>query len=319
MAEGNARGPWHRSPRRHLTLGMAFGFALAGLVGLLVLAPIALTHRGAGPLERSYGNVVGALVTRIQAAGLGPNPVASTSRTLEGGRQADTGSCSQCHGALGDGSGAFGPTSFPPATDLTSATTRDLADGQLFYIVKNGLGFTAMPAYSSQYADDQIWELVAFIRTLQSGNPPALPVPTPTIDQLGVANLPPGGDVQRGAAAFAAAGCGGCHVPTGPLSINPANDNVAQAVRNGRPQGMPCFTTNLISDDELRDVQAFIATFPPSGFLGGPEDQPPPGAPPPPPGEVRPANRVSGSPCATASGANASSAATPTAAATSRP
>src|SRR5205823_2722418 len=139
--------------------------------------------------------------------------------------------------------------------------------------------------------------------TLQSGNAPALGVPTPTTDQLGVANLPPGGNAQLGAAVFGAAGCGGCHVPTGPMSINPANDSVAQAVRNGRPQGMPCFTTNVISDDELRDLQAFIATFPSSGFLGGPEDQPPPGAPIPPPGETRPGNRVPGSPCAAAPGA----------------
>jgi mono/diheme cytochrome c family protein len=319
MAEGNPRRPWHRGPRWHLTLGMAFGIAVAGLLGLLVLVPIALMHHDAGQLERSYAAAVVALVSRIQGAGLGPNPVSPTSHTLEAGRQAYTGSCSQCHGALGDGTGAFGLTSFPPATDLTDSTARDLTDGQLFYIVKNGLGFTPMPAFSSQYADTQIWELVAFIRTLQSGNPPALPVPTPTTDQLGVANLPPGGDAQRGAAVFSAAGCGGCHVPVGPLSINPANDAVVQVVRNGRPQGMPCFTTNVITDDELRDVQTFIATFPAGGFLGGPDDQPPPSTPPVPPGETRPANRVAGSPCAAAPVATPATATPPSVTVTSPP
>jgi mono/diheme cytochrome c family protein len=319
MAEGHARRPRQRSPRWYLTLGMAFGFAVAGLLGLLVLAPIALTHHDAGELERSYGSAVVALVSRIQGAGLGPNPVAPTSRTLDAGRQSYTGSCAPCHGAIGHGRGAFGVTSFPPAGDLTNDFTRGLTDDQLFYITKYGLGFTPMPAFGSQYSDAQIWELVTFIRTLQSGNAPELPVPTPTTDQLALANLPPGGDAQQGAAVFGAAGCGGCHVPVGPLSINPANESVAQAVRNGRPQGMPCFTTNAISEVELRDLQAFIATFPPSGFLGGPEDQPPPGAPIPPPGDTRPGNRVPGSPCAAAPGANLSGAATPTAAATSRP
>ncbi len=309
MADGTSPQPWHRGPRWYLTLGMAFGFVVAGLLGLLVMAPIALTHHDASQLETSYGNAVVGLVARIQGAGLGPNPVATTPRTLEAGRQAYTGSCSQCHGALGDGRGAFGMTSYPPATDFTSNAARNLSDDQIFYIIKNGLGFTPMPAYSSQYADQQIWELVTFIRTLQNGNPPALPVPTPTADQVGLANLAPGGDAPRGAAIFSAEGCGDCHVPVGPLSINPANENVAPAVRNGRPQGMPCFATNVISDDELRDLQAFIITFPPSGFLGGPEDQPPPGAPIPPPGETRPGNRVPGSPCAASPGANTSSAA----------
>lgn len=259
------------------------------------------------------------LVARILGAGLGPNPVATTPRTLDAGRQAYTGSCSPCHGAAGQGRGPFGVTSFPPAGDLTNDFARALTDDQLFSITKYGLGFTPMPAFSSQYSDTQIWELVTFIRMLQSGNPPELGVPTPTTDQLALASLPPGGDARKGAAVFGAAGCGGCHVPAGTMSINPANESVAQAVRNGRPQGMPCFTTSVISDDELRDLQAYIATFPPSGFIGGPEDQPPPGAPIPPPGETRPANRVPGSPCAAAPGANLSSAATPTAAATSRP
>ncbi len=298
MAESHTRQPWHRSPRWHLSIGVALGLTLAALLGLLIFAPIALMHHDAGALETAYGAAVVGLVARIQGAGLGANPVATTSRTLEAGRQSYTGSCSVCHGGLGEGTGTFGVTSFPPATDLTSASTRDLTDGQLFYIIQKGLGFTPMPAFGSQYSEQQIWELVTFVRTMQTGNPPLLPVPTPTTEQLSVADLTPGGDAQRGAAVFSAAGCGGCHVPVGPLSIYPGNDSIAQAVRNGRPQGMPCFTTMTISDDALRDLQASIATFPPTGFLGGPEDQPPPSAPIPPPGETRPGNRVPNSPCA---------------------
>jgi mono/diheme cytochrome c family protein len=306
MTQNHMSEPWHRSRRWHLSMGMAFGFALAGLLGLLVLAPIALMHHDAGALETTYGAAVVGLVARMQGAGLGPNPVATTSRTLEAGRQSYAGSCSACHGALGEGKGTFGMTSFPPATDLAGGSTRNLTDGQLFYIIQRGLGFTPMPGFGSQYSDQQIWELVTFVRTLQNGDAPVLPVPTPTTDQLGVANLSPGGDAQHGAAVFSAAGCGGCHVPVGPLSIYPGNDSVAQAVRNGRPQGMPCFTTKTISDDDLRDLQAFIATFPPTGFLGGPEDQPPPGAPIPPPGETRPGNRVPNSPCAATPAASGS-------------
>src|SRR5262249_28821317 len=258
MADSTARQPRHRGPRWYLAVGMGLGFALAGLLGLLVLGPIALTHHDAAPLETTYGNTVVGLVARVLGAGLGPNPVATTPRTLDAGRQTYTGSCSPCHGAAGKGSGPFGVTSFPPAGDLTNDFARALTDDQLFSITKYGLGFTPMPAFGSQYSDGQIWELVTFIRTLQSGNPPELGVPTPTTDQLALASLPPGGDARKGAAVFGAAGCGGCHVPAGTMSLYPANENVAQAVRNGRPQGMPCFTTSVISDDELRDLQAYI-------------------------------------------------------------
>src|SRR6185369_12492086 len=66
------------------------------------------------------------------------------------------------------------------------------------------------------------------------------------------------------------------------------------------PQGMPCFTPAALPDDQLHDIQAYISTFPPSGFLGGPEDVPPPGAGNPrPPGATPPPRGVPGSPCAT--------------------
>lgn len=197
---------------------------------------------------------------------------------------------------------------------MTGADARSLQDGQLFYIIKNGLGFTPMPGYASQYSDQQIWELVSFIRGLQAGNAPSLAVPTPTGEQLSVAHPPAGGDATRGAALFAAQGCGACHGSTGPLSINPANDAVARTVREGKPQGMPCFPSTALPEEQLRDIQAYIATFPPSGFLGGPEDVPPPSA-----GSAQSPARtpgprgVAGSPCATPTpGAIRASAATAT-------
>jgi mono/diheme cytochrome c family protein len=173
----------------------------------------------------------------------------------------------------------------------------------MFYIIKNGLGFTPMPAYKDQYSDTEIWTLVTFIRSLQT-QPPAsqarLNVPTPTADQRTAAGLDATtGDAPRGAEVFAAFGCSACHEPSGNLSINPANDSVVTAVRNGR-SGMPCFATTALSDPQLNDVRAYIATFPPEGFLGGPNDQPPPGAAPP-SGAQAQAQPASTKPCVSSS------------------
>jgi hypothetical protein len=53
---------------------------------------------------------------------------------------------------------------------------------------------------------------------------------------------------------------------------------VARAVRTGSPRGMPCFTADLVSDDQILDLQAYVITLPETGFLGGPEDRPAVGA-----------------------------------------
>src|SRR5438105_3543868 len=263
-----------RFRRRHsFGLGVVVGLAVAAIVGIALIAPIALAHHDAGSLETAYGNTVVSTLARVNAGGVGNNPTTATAQSLQQGRQSYTGSCSQCHGTAGHTQGAFGQTSFPPATDLSGPSASALSDGQMFYIIKNGLGFTPMPAFNTQYSDTQIWNTVNFVRSLQTRQAPALEVPTPSADQRTTAKVDDLADASRGAEAFAAFACSACHEPSGSLSINPANDSVANVVRNGR-QGMPCFSPAILSDNQLSDIRALIATFPAEGFLGGPQDQP---------------------------------------------
>src|SRR5438309_2446115 len=276
-----------RFRRQHsFGLGVLVGLAVAAIVGIALVAPIALAHHDAGSLETAYGNIVVSTLARVNAGGVGANPTTATAQSLQQGRQSYTGSCSQCHGTAGHTQGAFGQTSFPPATDLSGQSARSLSDSQMFYIIQNGLGFTPMPAFSTQYSDTHIWNMVNFIRSLQTQQAPVLDVPTPTADQRATAKVDDLADASRGAEAFAAFACSACHEPSGSLSINPANDSVENVVRNGR-QGMPCFSTSILSDNQLSDIRAYIATFPSDGVLGGPREQqaggggaPPAGGPP---------------------------------------
>jgi mono/diheme cytochrome c family protein len=291
--------------RHPFAFGVLMGLVLAALFGVLLVAPIALAHHSAGSLETAYGNLVVTSLARLNAPSAGANPTTSSSQTLQQGRESYTGACSQCHGTAGHTQGIFGQTSFPPASDLAGDSARSLSDGQIFYIIKNGLGFTPMPAFSSQFSDTQTWALVDFIRALQTAQAPLPDVPTPTADQRTTAHLASGGDAQRGAEAFAAFGCSACHQPSGRLSVNPANDSVAQVVRNGR-QGMPCYSSTTLSDTQLLDIRAYIATFPGTGMLGGPQDRAPGGGSvPSASGQGAPAGAVGGggsSPCASSTG-----------------
>lgn len=300
--------------RARFFVGILVGLLLAAVIGIVVLAPLSLTHRDAGPIERAFGNAVVGLTTRLGARNVGANPVAGTPQALQAGLTAYNGVCAQCHGQAGQGDGIFGQTVFPPATDLTGNTTREMSDAQIFYIIKNGLGFTPMPAYGSHYSDQTIWSLVSYVRALQGGQGGRLPVGTPTGQQASAAQLPIGGDAQRGAVLFRSNGCVACHGSApGQVALNPTDRMITQAVRLGQT-GMPCFSPDRISDAELADIRAYIATFPALALPSGPPQGQPPrgqggpggggpggaGGPPgggaggPPPGGL--------SPCAAASG-----------------
>jgi hypothetical protein len=52
----------------------------------------------------------------------------------------------------------------PEAPDLADLV-EDMTDAELFWVTKNGIRFTGMPAWaSSPYGDQDIWDLVAFMR-----------------------------------------------------------------------------------------------------------------------------------------------------------
>jgi mono/diheme cytochrome c family protein len=247
--------------KRRSVFVAAFG-ALAALVLVLVVAlPFALTHRQDLPLERVYGDAAVSLVSRV-LGGDATNPVASDQRALNTGRTAYTGSCAVCHGAKGDGRGAFGPTTYPDATDFTSEAAKSKTDAQLFWIVKNGLGFTAMPAFGGQYKDAEIWAMVAYIRELQRGTASALAIPEPSAAQLAAAD-PSQSRQARGLAIYFALGCHLCHGPNGdaPGDLGLQGRIETEIVRRGDDRGMPAYGKDVISDAELADLETYLLRF----------------------------------------------------------
>jgi cytochrome c553 len=73
--------------------------------------------------------------------------------------------CAYCHGAPGIPRGPIALAMLPPPPDLAT-NMRPWRDRELFWIVKNGIKYTGMPAWSAQDRHDEIWALVAFLRRL---------------------------------------------------------------------------------------------------------------------------------------------------------
>jgi cytochrome c553 len=75
------------------------------------------------------------------------------------------GACAHCHGAPGMPIGPVARNMLPAPPDLAAAA-REWKPRELFWIVKHGIKYTGMPAWTSQQRDDEVWAVVAFLREL---------------------------------------------------------------------------------------------------------------------------------------------------------
>jgi len=96
------------------------------------------------------------------------NPVAATPNVLADARAHFADHCAICHANDGSGNTEIGKGLYPKAPDMRGRDTQALSDGELFYIIHNGIRFTGMPAWGARdpTEDRQSWELVHFIRHL---------------------------------------------------------------------------------------------------------------------------------------------------------
>jgi mono/diheme cytochrome c family protein len=96
------------------------------------------------------------------------NPEPQTAETLRLGLEHFADHCAVCHANDGSGDIEMGRGMYPRAPDMRQPATQDLSDGELFYIIEQGVRFTGMPAWSAGTADGEAasWHLVQFIRHL---------------------------------------------------------------------------------------------------------------------------------------------------------
>ena len=92
------------------------------------------------------------------------NPLEATPLAIAESRDHFADHCATCHGNRGDGKTQINAGLYPPAPDMRTSITQDLTDGELFYIIKNGIRFTGMPGWGG--GDEDNWKLVLFIRHL---------------------------------------------------------------------------------------------------------------------------------------------------------
>jgi mono/diheme cytochrome c family protein len=151
--------------------------ALAVLVVLVVLLAVAafiwIGSRGIsaraepGAIETAVARTMRRLAIPRDARGR-QNPVAATPEIIAAGMSHYADHCAACHANDGSGETAIGLGLYPRPPDMRQAMTQELTDGELFYIIENGVRLTGMPAWGTgapEQAEDT-WHLVHFIRRL---------------------------------------------------------------------------------------------------------------------------------------------------------
>lgn len=196
--------------------------------------------------------VVGlAFATLGEAARLKEAATTFTSQRVQRGRALYNEQCVNCHGAQGEG--GVGPA-------LNNRTLlKNTLDSVFFSVIRSGVPGTQMPAWSVDYGgpltDEEIRDLVAFIRAWEPNAPEVKPIVFEP-------------DATRGALLFAST-CSICHGENGQGGSAPALNDPARlqaldddwyrgVIRYGRPaKGMPTWGT-VLSPNQIEDLIALI-------------------------------------------------------------
>jgi mono/diheme cytochrome c family protein len=98
------------------------------------------------------------------------NPLSNSIETVRSGKAAFGHYCVVCHGLDGQNTGVpFAANLSPPVPSLASSSVQSYSDGQLKWIIENGIAPSGMPASRGILNNDEMWAIVVYLRHL----PPA--------------------------------------------------------------------------------------------------------------------------------------------------
>ena len=150
--------------------GLAALLAALGIAGILIATVVRTNGYSTRTPPRAIERIVTQAIHRwsipaTARAAANPVPFSSAAWTEAQAHFADH--CASCHANDGSGDTAIGRNLYPRAPDMRLADTQRLTDGELYWIIENGVRLTGMPAWGAGGPDDtDTWKLVHFIRHL---------------------------------------------------------------------------------------------------------------------------------------------------------
>jgi mono/diheme cytochrome c family protein len=138
------------------------------LAGAFVLAGCSAAKKRS-TWEARLANMMKDIAIPIQAERV-KDPLPASPEVIQRGSNDYQMDCALCHGPDGRAETTLGRAMYPPAMDLNSPHVQHWSDGDLFWIIQNGIRLTGMPAWKGILTDDDIWQIVRFIQSLPQQN-----------------------------------------------------------------------------------------------------------------------------------------------------
>jgi predicted CXXCH cytochrome family protein len=169
------------------------------------------------------------------------NPWKATPEVLTEARESFLDRCAVCHGPDGSGQTSVGSNLYPKVPDLRSPQTQNLTDGEIRYIIRNGVRLTGMPGWARPHDEqsDDSWKLVLFIRSLR---------------QLTVAERAQQSAIESSAHYVGSQSCQKCHAQIYERWRRTPMANVVRDPREHPEAIIPDLATNSISKFTKDDV-----------------------------------------------------------------
>jgi len=137
-------------------------------ISVLLIPLLALTACSVSPPGRAETTLMTGLKRRVTVRGAKEkNPLPPTEENIYRGQQAFSAYCAACHGLDGQATGVpFVAAMSPPVPELNSPSVQAYTDGQLKWVITNGLSPSGMPAAKGILHDEEIWSIVTYLRHL---------------------------------------------------------------------------------------------------------------------------------------------------------
>ena len=161
------RGGGFRQRLRRLPLSLIAGLAILGAVILYVATPINIAARSG-----AYHGIGWVLHTYMKQSARNWSfwvekpefaDLSNPALIRLGAGYFETG-CAACHGAPGRERNPLVKMMEPPPPTLASSEVSNFSDRALYWIVWNGIRYTAMPGWTGDNREDEVWAMVAFLR-----------------------------------------------------------------------------------------------------------------------------------------------------------
>ncbi len=150
---------------------------MRSLLSYLSLALLLLAGCKAGQPGDFESKVVQTVKQQVTIGGKDDkNPTPDDEPSWKLGKEHFQHHCQICHGMDGQNTGVpFASKMDPPVADLSSKDVQEYTDGQLKWIIENGISPSGMPGWKGILSDQEMWHMVRFLRKLPAKGSEGVP------------------------------------------------------------------------------------------------------------------------------------------------